>query len=105
MYILESIGSLIGGVVFTFVLVSKFQPFVILAILHCVLFLNIFLVLLFLGKEFPRRGKAFACILLFSVAFLLLISGMAEKIDDYFVNVRCNSSNPEMELLESVDSR
>jgi spermidine synthase len=104
-YILESIGSLIGGVVFTFVLVSKFQPFVILAIFHCVLFLNILLMLLFLGKEFSRRGKAFACMLLFSVAFILLISGMAEKIDDYFVNVRWNSSNPNMELLESVDSR
>ena len=46
MYILESVGSLIGGLLFTFVLVSRFQPFAITLILDCFLFLNIFLILL-----------------------------------------------------------
>ncbi|MEE9260797.1 MAG: fused MFS/spermidine synthase [Candidatus Scalindua sediminis] len=104
-YILESIGSLIGGLVFTFVLVSRFQPFMILMIFGCVLFFNILLMLLFLEKEFFRRGRTFICMLLFAVAFILLISGIANDIDDYFIKARWNSSNPEIELLESVDSR
>ena len=104
-YILESIGSLIGGLVFTFVLVSRFQPFMILMIFGCVLFFNILLMLLFLEKEFFRRGRTFTCMLLFAVAFILLISGIANNIDDYFIKARWNSSNPEIELLESVDSR
>ncbi|ODS32925.1 MAG: spermidine synthase (putrescine aminopropyltransferase) [Candidatus Scalindua rubra] len=104
-YILESIGSLIGGLLFTFVLVLRFQPFTIIMIFDCILFLNILLMFLFFEKDPLRRGKTFACALLFFVAFILLISGIINKIDNYFINVRWNSSNPDIELLESVDSR
>lgn len=104
-YILESIGSLIGGLLFTFVLLSRFQPFAITLILDCFLFLNIFLMLLFYEKRFIKKGYSFACLLLFSVAFILLVSGIVNKIDNYFIKVRWESSNPDIRLLESIDSR
>jgi spermidine synthase len=104
-YILESIGSLIGGLVFTFILVSKFQPFVILAILHCALFFNILLIILFFEKNIFKKWKYFACLLFLFVTFILLISGVVNKIDNYFINVRWSSSNPDIKLLESIDSR
>ena len=105
MYVLESVGSLIGGLLFTFVLVSRFQPFAITLILDCFLFLNIFLILLFFKERFFKKGHSFACLLLFFVAFILLVSGTVNKIDNYFINARWNSSNPDIRLLESIDSR
>ncbi len=105
MYVLESIGSLTGGLLFTFVLVSRFQPFAITLILDCFLFLNLFLMLLFFEKSFFSKRKLFACLLLFSVAFVLLVSGVVNRIDNYFINARWKSSNPDIRLLESIDSR
>ena len=43
--------------------------------------------------------------LLFFVAFILLVSGVVNRIDNYFVNVRWRSFNPDIKLLESIDSR
>ncbi|MFQ5964549.1 MAG: hypothetical protein ACE5KZ_09720 [Candidatus Scalinduaceae bacterium] len=122
-YILESVGGLIGGLIFTFVLVSRLRPFMILMVFVCVIFFNTLLMLLFFEKKFLRTssnhptsllgrtesfwwgGKVFTCTLLLFVAFILLISGIANNIDDYFIKARWNSSNPDIELLESVDSR
>ncbi len=113
-YILEAIGSLIGGLLFTFVLITRFQPFTITLIFNCILFLNLFLLLQFpdrgLSKKeksspFLVRGKSFACLSLFIVTFILLVSGVVNRVDNYFINVRWSSSNPDIKLLESVDSR
>ncbi len=104
-YILESIGSLIGGLLFTFVLIARFQPFEIVLIFNCILFLNIFLILQLFDRRFSKKGKSFACILLFFVTFILLVSGVVNRVDNYFINVRWSSSNPNIKLLESIDSR
>jgi spermidine synthase len=104
-YILESIGSLIGGLLFTFVLITRFQPFEIVLIFNCILFLNIFLILQLFDRRFSKKRKSFACILLFFVTFILLVSGVVNRVDNYFINVRWSSSNPNIKLLESIDSR
>ena len=58
-YILESIGSLIGGLLFTFVLISRFKPFTITLIFNCILFLNLFLLCSgFLIEDFPGEEKS-----------------------------------------------
>ncbi len=105
MYIMESIGSLTGGLLITFVLISRFQSFTITLIFDCILLLNVLLMLLFLEKRFFIKKKFFACLLLFFVTFILLVSGVVNRIDNYFVNVRWRSSNPDIKLLESIDSR
>ncbi len=104
-YILESIGSLIGGILFTFVLISRFQPFTITLIFNCILFFNITLILLFFDKSILKKVKLLVCMLLFTSTFIFLISGVVNKVDNYFVNVRWRSSNPDIKLLESIDSR
>ncbi|MBC8550210.1 MAG: fused MFS/spermidine synthase [Candidatus Brocadiales bacterium] len=113
-YILESIGSLIGGLLFTFVLIARFQPFTITLIFNCILFLNLFLMLQFFDRGLSNkgkssaifvRGKSLACLLLFLVTFILLVSGVVNKVDSYLINVRWSSSNPNIRLLESIDSR
>src|SRR3990167_3265845 len=72
MYIMESIGSLTGGLLITFVLISRFQSFTITLILNCLLFLNIILMLLFFEKRLFSKRRFFACLLLFFVTFILL---------------------------------
>lgn len=137
-YIIESVGSLIGGLVFTFFLVSRFQPLFIILVFDCLLFLNIFLMQWTKNKEILRtspigpgnlqgkqsrskqrllnnlfrkgwtrslRGKALVCLILLFVSYVLLISGMADKVDDYFIKFRWQLANPNIELVESVDSR
>jgi spermidine synthase len=104
-YILEAIGSLIGGILFTFVLISRFQPFTITLLFNCILFLNISLILLFFDKSFLKKRKFVACMLLFIFTSFLLVSGVVNRVDNYFVNVRWRSSNPDIKLLESIDSR
>ena len=113
-YILESVGSLIGGLLFTFVLITRFQPFTIALIFNCILFLNLFLMFQLPDRGFSKkrkstaffvRGKSLVCLLLLFVTFILLVFGVVNRVDNYFVNVRWSSSNPSIELLESIDSR
>jgi len=113
-YILESIGSLIGGLLFTFVLITRFPPLTIALILNCILFLNVFLMLQFFDRGFSKkgkssaffvRGKSLTCFSLFFVTCILLVSGVVNRVDNYFINVRWSSSNPDIRLLESIDSR
>ena len=105
MYIMESIGSLTGGLLITFVLISRFQSFTITLILDSILLLNILLMLLFFEKRLFSKRRFFACLLLFFVTFILLASGVVNRVDNYFVNVRWRYSNPDIKLLESIDSR
>ncbi|KHE90303.1 MAG: fused MFS/spermidine synthase [Candidatus Scalindua rubra] len=113
-YILESIGSLIGGLLFTFVLIARFQPFTIILIFNSILFLNLFLMLRFLDRGLSNEGKSSALfvrrkslvsLLLFLVTFILLASGVVNRVDNYLINVRWSSSNPNIKLLESINSR
>ncbi len=104
-YILEAIGSLIGGILFTFVLISRFQPFTITLIFNTILFFNVTLILLFLDKSIVRKGKLFVCMSFFVFTSFLLVSGVINRVDNYFVNVRWRSSSPDIRLLESIDSR
>jgi len=113
-YILESIGSLIGGLLFTFVLITRFQPLTITLIFSCILFLNLFLMHQFIDRGFSKErkssalfalGKPLASLSLFFVTLILLVSGVVNKVDNYFINVRWSSSNPDIKLLESIDSR
>ena len=80
-YILESIGSLIGGLLFTFVLIARFQPFAITLILNCIMFLNIFLMLQFSDRKLSKKRKSFACLIIFFITFVLLVSGAVNRVE------------------------
>ncbi len=98
-YIIEAIGSLIGGVLFTFVIVSRFSTFETVAILNCAVFLNLL--------AFSRTNKFVHATLLvfFFVCLSLLLSQNICKIEDYFISKRWKYFNPNIDLVESVDSK
>jgi len=104
-YILESIGSLIGGLLFTFVLITRFQPLTITLIFICILLLNLYLMLQSFDKGFSKKAGSLVCLSLFFVTVILLVSGVVNRVDNYFINVRWRSANPDIKLLESIDSR
>ena len=55
-YIIESMGSLFGGLVFSFFLVSRFHPFKIIALLN----VGMFVLLTFLLFNFHRKGQVYS---------------------------------------------
>src|SRR3989338_1293335 len=55
-YIVESMGSLFGGLVFSFFLVSRFHPFKIITLLN----VGMFVLLTFLFFNFHRKGQVYS---------------------------------------------
>ncbi|MCQ4574140.1 MAG: fused MFS/spermidine synthase [Candidatus Brocadiales bacterium] len=104
-YILESIGSLIGGVVFTFVLAPRAASYEIMAIFIAVVLTNL-LILTFLTRTFPSRKVLLGTtISLLAVSLSLILSGGVSRLESFFVEKRWESFNPNIKLIESVDSR
>ncbi len=128
MYILESLGSLMGGVVFTFVLAPRVSSFYVMGLLESVVLTNLLLLSVFLRNQ-PEpapsglqsgsvRGKALAgsaknpCRTLLglsgvflSVVLWLMVSGDIHDVESFFVHKRWESSNPGIELVVSADTR
>ncbi len=107
-YIIEAVGSLIGGVLFTFVIVSRFHPFETIAILNCAVFLNL-LILTFIGKKSDKlpshRTLGILCTVFLFVCLALIMSRSICKIEDYLILKRWSYFSPNINLVESVDSR
>ncbi|GJQ58356.1 MAG: hypothetical protein D8M57_05965 [Candidatus Scalindua sp. AMX11] len=110
-YFSESIGSLIGGVLFTFVLVTRFSPMTIIISFDGILLITIVLLLLFPKNGIREKQSTLrcygllTCAILLTAIFILIVTGGAKMIDNYFIQVRWNSLNPGIELVESTDSR
>lgn len=105
-YIVEAVGSLIGGVLFTFVIVSRFYPFETVAILNCAVFLNL---LIFPRTNTPRPldgwPRRATLLVFFFICLSLILSRSVYKIEDYFISKRWEYFNPNIDLVESVDSK
>ncbi|TVM03908.1 MAG: hypothetical protein CV087_02500 [Candidatus Brocadia sp. WS118] len=106
-YIVESMGSLVGGLVFSFFMVSRFHPFKIIALLN----VGMFVLLTFLS--FYSRGKentAKRILSLVSLGFVLamlvvLFSSVPDKVEALSTKIRWNTLNPHIELVASADSK
>ena len=115
-YIIESMGSLIGGIVFSFFMVSRFHPFKI------IIFLNVgmFVLLTLLLVPFWRKGqicfggeenkKIKEVLWFFSVGLVLAMmavwfSPIPDKIEALSTKMRWNTLNPHIELVTSADSK
>ncbi len=104
-YILESIGSLIGGAVFTFVLAPMSTSYEIMAILTSIVLANLLILTLFIGKISHRKALLGTSISLLVVVLWLMLSAGVDRLESFFVEKRWESFNPNIELIESVDSR
>ncbi|CAG1023282.1 partial Polyamine aminopropyltransferase, partial [Patescibacteria group bacterium] len=115
-YIVESIGSLVGGLVFSFFLVSRFHPFTIITLLNSGMFI-LLTILLFpflkreqvcFGKEEDKKTKGilwFVSLGLMLLTMVVLFSPIPDKVEALSTRMRWNTLNPRIELVTSADSR
>lgn len=104
-YILESIGSLIGGSVFTFVLAPRVSSYETMAALTSIVLINLLIPTLLIWKGSSRKILLAASISLLIVSMWLIISGDIKWVEAFFVAKRWESFNPDIQLVESVDSK
>jgi len=101
-YVLESLGSIAGGALFSFALVGRVSTVHILCGGSAALCLVLFL----LSWEPPRRVSARLVTGVPCAAFLMiLMTGAAGKIDARSIGARWRSLNPGLPLVTSVESR
>ncbi|MEK7242365.1 MAG: hypothetical protein AAB048_06295, partial [Planctomycetota bacterium] len=116
-YILESLGSLLGGVVFTFALAPRASSFYAMALLDSVVLTNLLLLSIFIENPLKTAGPLpkgagvrRTVPLLLSGIFLsatlwLIVSGDIRDVEDFFIRKRWESLNPGIELVASADTR
>ncbi|HHT9140356.1 MAG TPA: hypothetical protein ACFYEI_06045, partial [Candidatus Tripitaka californicus] len=106
-YILESLGSLLGGVVFTFALAPRASSFYAMALLDSVILTNLLLLSIFMvGTRLRLRWMSLLLSGIFlSVALWLIVSGDIRDVEDFFIRKRWESLNPGIELMASADTR
>lgn len=104
-YLLESLGSLFGGAMFTYILVSDYNPFRIIA-LTGVLFLIPVLGLILLDRQRLRKWfwSAVAAVIIIILTQSIL-SPLAEKIDRNSWNRRWKGLKTGSELVFNIDSK
>ena len=115
-YIVESMGSLFGGLVFSFFLVSRFHPFKIITLLN----IGLFVLLIFLLFDFHRMRQVYSSgeenkktkrVLGFiSLGFALVmivvwLSPIPDSAEALSAKMRWKTSNPHIELVTSADSK
>ena len=115
-YIIESMGNLFGGLVFSFFLVSRFHPFKIITLLNVGMFVLLTFLLFNLhrkgqvyssGEENKKTKRVFGYIslgmaLVMIVVWFLPIPDSAEALS---AKMRWNTLNPHIELVASADSK
>ncbi len=101
-YILEALGSLAGGVIFTFCLAGYFHSFSIITMTNLTLLIIVF-GLLSTNIKISHVLKAI-CLLLIMVNIYGLADG-ANRLDKFSLNQRWHGFAPNVELVETIDSR
>lgn len=107
-YIIESMGSLIGGLIFSFYLVSKFHSVQIVTLMNAGMFFILFLMLCATRKKDmgEKRGKSPLLALgLAAVMLMLWFSPAPERIDAWTARMRWNTFAQNIELVASADSK
>ncbi|MDO8141847.1 MAG: hypothetical protein Q6358_10150 [Candidatus Brocadiales bacterium] len=115
-YIVESIGSLFGGIVFSFFLVSRFHPFKIITLLNVGMF--ILLTVLFvpfrrreqvcIGEEKGRKTKRILGFISLGLALVMAVvwfSLIPDRVEALSAKMRWNTMNPHIELVASAGSK
>ncbi|MFQ5862065.1 MAG: fused MFS/spermidine synthase [Candidatus Brocadiales bacterium] len=104
-YILESIGSLIGGAMFTFVLAPKSFSYETMAMLTSLVLINLLVLTLLIWKASSRKVLLGVSASLLIVSLWLIFSGGIKQVESFFVEKRWQSFSPSIRLIESVDSK
>ncbi|MDE1889463.1 MAG: hypothetical protein KGI30_04315 [Planctomycetota bacterium] len=114
-YIVESMGSLVGGLLFSFYMVSRFHTFKIITLLN----IGMFVLLTFLFFSFQRKRqvyfrkeykktKSWLCLISMGFALAMIViwfSSIPDRIETFSAKLRWNTLNPNIELMASADSK
>ena len=115
-YIIESMGSLFGGLVFSFFLVSRFHPFKIITLLN----VGMFVLLTFLFFNFHRKGQVYSSgagnkktksslgFIFLGLALVMTVvwfSPVPDRAESLSAKMRWKTLNPHIELVASADSK
>ncbi|OGL50109.1 MAG: hypothetical protein A3C43_03250 [Candidatus Schekmanbacteria bacterium RIFCSPHIGHO2_02_FULL_38_11] len=104
-FIFEAFGSILGGLLFTFLFVPYFSSFTTITIANSIAFA----VLAVLSAEFQKKSSRVSAFLipasLCIVLLLCLNFGLIKKIEDFTVQKRWTSFTSGLKLLSSVDSK
>jgi len=114
-YIIESVGSLFGGLVFSFFLVSRFHPFKIITLLNVGMFILLtFSLLLFSrkgqvsGGEESKKTKRVLGFISLGLALVMTVvwfSPVPDRAESLSAKMRWKTLNPHIELMTSADSK
>ena len=103
-YILEAVGSLIGGLVLTFYLLTHFKPYETLSTISLLILINcLILLLLHKGTSFRRIYLGTSIPLLLLLGYLLT-SGNIAKFDDILIQKRWETYQNRLNMISSLDS-
>ncbi|HHT9137078.1 MAG TPA: hypothetical protein ACFYEK_07540 [Candidatus Wunengus sp. YC60] len=115
-YIVESMGSLFGGLVFSFFLVSRFHPFKIITLLNVGMF--VLLTVLFfsfrrreqvcIGEEKGKKAKRVLGFISLGLALVMVVvwfSPVLDRIESLSTEMRWKTLNPQIELVIAADSK
>src|SRR3990172_10694940 len=112
-YIIESMGSLFGGLVFSFFLISRFHPFKIITLLN----VGMFVLLTFLFFNFYRKRQVcssgegnkktksslgFIFLGLALVMVVVWFSPVPDRAEAFSTKMRWKTLNPHIELVASA---
>jgi spermidine synthase len=101
-YLVESAGSLAGGVLFTFVLVDRVSAVTLAFAGGAILTAAIAVAAIAAGQRGPARFLPAACA---AIAVMFVVSGKAGTFNDSSVRLRWQSFAGQLDLVESADTR
>ena len=115
-YIAESIGSLIGGLTFSFYMVSRFCPFEIITLLNVIVLIFLTLsIFLSLKNRKVRSGQkedkavnrwlGFVSLGLLLIVITIWFSSIPDRVEALSAKMRWSTLNPQIELIASADSK
>ncbi len=103
-YILEGVGSLIGGLVLTFYLITHFKPYETLSAISLLILINCLILSLSHKGTFFRRIYPGISLPLLLLSGYLLISGNVAKFDDFSIQKRWEAYHNLLKMTASLDS-
>ena len=115
-YIVESMGSLFGGLVFSFFLVSRFHPFKIITLLNAGMFVLLTLLFfsfqrrkqVYIGGEKNKYSKRVLGFISLGFALIMIVvwfSPIPDSAEALSAKMRWKTLNPHIEQVASADSK
>ncbi|MEQ8188345.1 MAG: fused MFS/spermidine synthase [Candidatus Eremiobacterota bacterium] len=101
-YGLESIGSLAGGVIFTFFLVYVLNPFAIIFLYMCLLSINCFILAIVIDRTMSAKYLRICFFIVFIISGILIFQ--SDGINQFFINKRWEGFSS-LKLVETADSQ